>query len=436
MTDPTIKVDKLRVIYNQGKSNETRALDGINLEIFPNEYIIIHGPSGCGKSTLLYAIAGLQAPTYGDVSVESKKISKMSKKEKVKLHQTGTGMVFQAFYLIPSLDIISNVCLPRAFTGEGKRKRKTDGVKLLRRFGIAEQSNKFPSQLSGGQKQRVAIARAIMNNPHIVLADEPIGNLDSESANNVMGILKELNEVDKKTIVLVTHNDEYLHYANRVVHMKDGKIIDIEVRKEIRPSDAVKKEIYAEAEKISSELRILMKTFKDLSPQQLDIMLTPFKAKQLLSHILSELTKEQLDAAESFLKDFLFNNIDTKGLENSLDLDFNEGGASWNKQRAKSFSKRAETIIKQADTIKKDTRAAAISVSDYLADLFDIDLDAEVKLRFRSSIKLRMENKLDRFQLQKRLDSPRVLGGSGLYKSTADKVVRELEMIMLLKYSA
>lgn len=218
--------------------------------------------------------------------------------------------------------------------------------------------------------------------------------------------------------------------------MKDGKIIDIEVRKEIRPSDAVKKEIYAEAEKISSELRILMKTFKDLSPQQLDIMLTPFKAKQLLSHILSELTKEQLDAAESFLKDFLFNNIDTKGLENSLDLDFNEGGASWNKQRAKSFSKRAETIIKQADTIKKDTRAAAISVSDYLADLFDIDLDAEVKLRFRSSIKLRMENKLDRFQLQKRLDSPRVLGGSGLYKSTADKVVRELEMIMLLKYSA
>src|SRR4030042_3809942 len=109
MAEPIIKVEKLRVIYNQGKSNEVRALDGVDLEIFPREYIIIHGPSGCGKSTLLYSIAGLQTPTYGEVTVENMKISQMKAQEKVQLHQIGVGMVFQAFYLISSLNVANNV---------------------------------------------------------------------------------------------------------------------------------------------------------------------------------------------------------------------------------------------------------------------------------------------------------------------------------------
>ncbi|TSD01617.1 MAG: Uncharacterized protein Athens071425_346, partial [Parcubacteria group bacterium Athens0714_25] len=225
MKEPIIKTKDLRVIYNQGKSNEVRSLEDANVEIYPQEYVIIFGPSGCGKSTLLYSISGLQAPTYGDVFIEGKKLAEMNKKERVNLHRNNIGMVFQAFYLVPSLSIIGNVCLPKSFSGVAKKIREKDGMKLLQRFSIAEQATKFPNELSGGQKQRVSIARSLINNPQIILADEPVGNLDSESAENVLRILKELNEIDKKTIILVTHNPEHLHFADRIIHMKDGRIV-------------------------------------------------------------------------------------------------------------------------------------------------------------------------------------------------------------------
>ena len=200
MDSPLIQTENLKVIYNRGKENEVRSLFDVSVKIYPKEYVIIYGPSGCGKSTLLYSMSGLQPPTEGDVIIKTKSISKMTKKEIVELHQVGIGMVFQAFYLIPSLDILENVCLPKVFRGESKNKRKEEGIKLLHRFGIVEQSKKFPSQLSGGQKQRVSIARSLINNPEVIFADEPVGNLDSESSENVMRILKELNEIDKKPL--------------------------------------------------------------------------------------------------------------------------------------------------------------------------------------------------------------------------------------------
>jgi putative ABC transport system ATP-binding protein len=223
MSDPIIEVSQLRVIYNKGKSNEVRSLDGVDVKIYPQEYIIIFGPSGCGKSTLLYGISGLQAPTYGDIVVSGKNLRTMTKKQMTTFHQTATGMVFQAFYLISTLTVLDNVCLPKVFIGENLKDRREKGMQLLKRFGIVEQADKFPSQLSGGQKQRVAIARALMNDPEIILADEPVGNLDSESAENVLEIFKEINEIDKKTLIMVTHNPEHLHYADRIIHMKDGK---------------------------------------------------------------------------------------------------------------------------------------------------------------------------------------------------------------------
>src|SRR3990172_3399673 len=197
MAEPIIDIRNLQVIYNKGKSNEVRSLEDINVKIFPQEYVTIYGPSGCGKSTLLYTISGLQSATFGEVFVEGKDIAKISKKEMVELHQTGIGMIFQAFYLISSIKILDNVCLPKIFRGEDMVVRRQEGMKLLRRFGIAEQSAKFPNELSGGQKQRVAIARSLINNPQKILGDEPVGNLDSESAINVLQILKELNEIDK-----------------------------------------------------------------------------------------------------------------------------------------------------------------------------------------------------------------------------------------------
>lgn len=439
MSDPIISIDKLRVIYNQGASNEVRALEETNLTIYPEEYVIIYGPSGCGKSTLLYSISGLQRATYGDVSIRGKIISHMTGDEELTLHQTGVGMIFQAFYLIPSLNILENVCLPKIFRGEDPNERKRAGIQLLRRFSIVEQSDKYPNQLSGGQKQRVAIARSLVNNPDIILADEPVGNLDSESAENVLRILKELNEVDKKTIVLVTHNPEHLAYADRVIHMKDGRIIKEEVHKEKRPIAATKplgtEGTDSQPSQESLELKMLMASFKSLLPQQIDVLLVPFKAKQLLAHLLSELNDEQISMAEAFLKELLFNNIDLQTFSERLDLTLDDGGAGWNKLRAESFALQTASILNQAQKLRSNPIEGIVSLTEHLISRFHLNLSPDQKLRFQALLKLRIDSKVGQIELAKRLDERISSGGVGLNKITAEKLVREIEIIMLLKYS-
>ncbi len=437
MIEPIISVDKLRVIYNQGKSNEMRALEETNLQIFPQEYLVIFGPSGCGKSTLLYSISGLQRATYGNVTVQHTSLSNMTEAQELELHQTQIGMIFQAFYLIPSLTIIDNVCLPKIFRGEDPASRRIEGMRLLRRFGIAEQADKFPNQLSGGQKQRVAIARSLVNNPEIILADEPVGNLDSESAQNVLTLLKELNEVDKKTIIMVTHNPEHIAYADRVIYMKDGMIVNEEIHTEKRPVEVVMGEIKHEAapEEVSSEFQMLMHSFKNLSAQQANILLVPFKAKQLINHLLFELTEEQMNTGENLLKELLFNNIDTKQLAERLDADFDKGGAEWNKKRAVSFAERISGILDQAKNIQESPQAAVATVATYLIDVFHLQITPEQSMRLQIFVHQRIDNKINAVELKNKLDAPKTLGGVGLHKGTAEKVVREMEMIMLLKYA-
>ncbi|MEP7162350.1 MAG: ABC transporter ATP-binding protein [Candidatus Moraniibacteriota bacterium] len=435
--EPLIVVDKLRILYNQGKSNETRALEETNLSIYPHEYVIIFGPSGCGKSTLLYSISGLQSATYGDVYIKGKSISKMTQKEELELHQKEIGMVFQAFYLIPSLDILDNVCLPRVFLGESPAIRRRDGLQLLRRFSIAEQGDKMPSQLSGGQKQRVAIARSLVNNPDIILADEPVGNLDSESAQNVLDILKELNDVDKKTIIMVTHNPEHLVYADRVIHMKDGRVIKEQVFREKRPVVKEKKmEDFLEEEGgEDSELKLLMSSFKNLLPQQVDMLLIPFKAKQLLAHLLSELNEEQVSMAEAFLKELLFKNIDPPTFETRLDLDLEQGGAGWNKLRAKAFNVRVQNVLNITQSLRTSPDEGSALLTEYLTRLFHLTFSDEQKLRMQASMKLRLESAIGQIELARKLDKSVLQGGVGLRKDTVERVTREVEIIMLLKYS-
>lgn len=437
MADPIIEVANLSVIYNKGKSNEVRSLVDVSVKIYPQEYVILFGPSGCGKSTLLYSMSGLQLPTSGSVNVEGKDIATMGKKELVELHQIGIGMIFQAFYLISSLNILDNVCLPRVFRGEKRKIRKEDGMRLLHRFGLAEQADKFSNQLSGGQQQRVSIARSLINDPNIILADEPVGNLDSESSENVLKILKDLNEVDKKTIIMVTHNPEHLIYADRILHMKDGKIVSEEINKDKRPKATIQADIEATPEEISDEIKLLMRTFKNFSPQQVGAMLVPFKAKQLISHILAELTEEQINSAESLLTGLLFKNDTIDNFNKNLDLDFDKGGAGWNKMRANTFSERVDQTLKQVEILgSDDTNFSAKAIADYMFDLFKIELEEEIKLRAYSFLKLRIENKIDSAGLKQRLDAPIKLGGAGLYRPTVDKIAREVEILMLLKFSS
>jgi putative ABC transport system ATP-binding protein len=358
----------------------------------------------------------------------------MTKKEMVEMHQVGIGMIFQAFYIIPSLTLIDNVCLPKVFRGEDKVERKAAGIKLLQRFGIAEQADRFESQISGGQKQRVSIARSLINNPDIILADEPVGNLDSVSAENVMEILKDLNEIDKKTIILVTHNPDHLHFADRVIFMKDGKVLREEVHREKRPQ-AARKEIEVNLSDLSNDLKLLMRTFKNLSATQIGALLVPFKANQMMSHILSDLNEEQIDTANNYLKELLYKNIDLSTFQRSLDLDYEKGGAGWNHLRSESFARRVGEMLSQIDSISSpDEKKALDSTAGYLGNLFKLNIDKESFTRFKSFLKLRLENKLDRIELQQRLDPPNVLGGVGLHKNTAEKLSREMEILMLLKY--
>jgi putative ABC transport system ATP-binding protein len=434
--EPLIRVENLRIIYNQGKSNEVRALEETNLEIFPEEYVIIYGPSGCGKSTLMYSIAGLQKPTYGDIILDDKPFSKMSRKDMLDLHRNVVGLIFQAFYLIPTLTILDNVCLPRVFRGEHRGTRREAGIQALQRFGIAEQANKYQNQLSGGQKQRVAIARALINEPKIILADEPVGNLDSESARNVLQILKELNETDKQTIILVTHNPEHLAYADRVIHMRDGRIIKEEINKDKRPVEATKNPGLRKPDtEEGKELSLLMSSFKSLLPQQVNMLLVPFKAKQLLSHLLSEMNEEQISTAETLVREVLFNNIDVGEMGYRLDLPFERGGGGWNKTRAENMTDRLREILSQVRFLNERPEESAPVISEYLAGTFHIELNEQQKLRLRAAIDLRIQSKIGQTEFLHHLDASFVKGGVGLYRPTAERMAREMEILMLLKYS-
>jgi putative ABC transport system ATP-binding protein len=327
------------------------------------------------------------------------------------------------------------------FRGEDPVSRKEVGMSLMRRFGIIAQADKFPNQLSGGQKQRVAIARSLVNDPGIILADEPVGNLDSESAENVLAILKDLNEVDKKTIIMVTHNPEHLAYADRVIFMKDGRVVKEEINRDKRPSTAAASKTTEPEERFSKdspealELQMLMESFKNLLPKQVDILLIPFKAKQLLSHIISEMNDEQISMAEALLKERLFNNIDAQKLERSLDMNLEEGGGGWNSLRAISFTKKVEALIKQAAIIKEDPRKGLRSIAEYLVESFHLKFTQESWPRFVELLKLRIENQMGQMELLRNLDAPVKKGGVGLNRITAEKIVREIEIILLLKYS-
>lgn len=436
--EPIIRTKDLSVIYNQGKSNEVRSLQNVHTAIYPQEYVIIFGPSGCGKSTLLYSIAALQMPTAGEVWIGERQISKMKKKEKTVLHQSSIGMVFQAFYLIPSLRILDNVCLPQLFCNQSKTERYEKGLALLRRFGIAEQAFKYPSELSGGQKQRVAIARALINNPDIILADEPVGNLDSESAQNVLKLLKELNEVDKKTVILVTHDPSHLQYADRILHMKDGQLIREEINHDKRPVEAVKKtfkEGSSEAAKESVELNILLRSFGNLPREYVSALLVPFKAQQVFRHLMLDMSEEQIDMSQGFLREFLFDHIDFDAFDSFLDADFSKGGAGWNKLKAASFAKRVQGLLDQSKVVgQKDSLTAADSLIEFLGKIFDFESDQSLKDRIKPLLIMRLENAIDGKELARRLDMPEKAGGAGLNRATAEKIGREIEMVMLLKY--
>jgi putative ABC transport system ATP-binding protein len=230
-----IKLEHVHQWYNKGKQNEVHALNDISLEITQGDYVSFFGPSGCGKTTLLYATSGIDRINDGHIYIKDRDIAQLTNQELAIFRQTGIGIIFQQFNLVPSLTVVENVALPMAFVGINKEKALVEGAKLVERLGLAEYGHHYPSELSGGQQQRVGIARALANNPPIIIADEPLGNLDSVNAKNVLGILKELNEKDGRTIIMVTHEAWSLQDVRTVFHMQDGTITGVESRIPVPP---------------------------------------------------------------------------------------------------------------------------------------------------------------------------------------------------------
>lgn len=210
---------------------QVRALDGVSLEINKGEYVSIMGPSGSGKTTLLDVLSVLLRPTSGEIYIDGKPISKMDDNELARVRGKTIGFVFQTFNLIARLSALENVMLPLWFEGFGKKEREERAKKMLEDVGLGDRMHHRPTELSGGQRQRVAIARALANEPEIIVADEPTGNLDSKSGEQVLQVIDELHSKQNKTILMVTHERYVAERAERIIDLKDGKILREEIRK-------------------------------------------------------------------------------------------------------------------------------------------------------------------------------------------------------------
>ncbi len=204
---------------------ETHALSGIHLEIKRGEYLSIAGPSGCGKSTLLSILGLLDTPTGGAYILNGRNVENLKPGERARIRNREIGFIFQAFNLIGDLTVYENVELPLTYRGMGGAERKKRVQDSLEKVGMSHRMKHFPSQLSGGQQQRVAVARALVGEPSILLADEPTGNLDSANGEAVMDLLRELHQ-NGVTICMVTHDPRYTRYADRNVHLFDGRVVD------------------------------------------------------------------------------------------------------------------------------------------------------------------------------------------------------------------
>ena len=217
-----VEIKDVCKIYNPGE-NEVRALDHVNVSIEEGEFVAIIGQSGSGKSTLMNMLGCLDVPTSGLYRLHGTDVSELNDDELSDIRNREIGFIFQGFNLIPNLTALENVELPLIYRGVGKAKRVELAKVALERVGLGHRMNHKPSEMSGGQQQRVAIARAIAQAPPIILADEPTGNLDSRSTQEIMGILKELHE-DGRTVILITHDNEIAERAKRVIKIKDGRV--------------------------------------------------------------------------------------------------------------------------------------------------------------------------------------------------------------------
>jgi putative ABC transport system ATP-binding protein len=241
-TGSIIEVNNVRKTYRMGRE-VINAVDGVSFTIQKGEFCCLFGPSGSGKSTLLNLMAGIEKITSGQIIIKGKNIHIMSERSLAKFRQSTLGFVFQSYNLMNSMTALENVELPLIFKHIGTKRRKKMARDMLVKVGLGPRLRHRPKEMSGGQQQRVGIARAFVGKPEIVFADEPTGNLDSKTSKEVMDLIKEIAKTNNQTIVMVTHDRRLAEYADKIIHISDGKIEEVEIRDRMEEASAQQEDI-------------------------------------------------------------------------------------------------------------------------------------------------------------------------------------------------
>lgn len=430
MAKPLITCRDLSIIYNKGKSNEFKALQNVNTDIYEGEYIILFGASGSGKSTLMYSIQGSLPPGDGTLLIRGDDIYSYPPSERVYFQRYVMGIIFQSFNLIGSLSVLDNVALPMIFCDADKATRERRAQSLLDRFGVGHVSHKIPSMLSGGQQQRVSVARSMVNDPKILLADEPTGNLDSISTQQVMDKIDEINTFDRRTIIMVSHNAAHLSYAHRVYYLKDGFIVREVVnpqRKQIKP--------VREGETIVTELEQLARLFPYDSVDTL-------RVKSMVNYLTQEYTFSQLSRLERAVGYFIRGKIDRTAFIKALILPTEQGGVEMLEAKAKEMATRSELIIHQADDIrrfraKKDNPGVffgqhklAERLKEHLLQAYRMQLSKEQNDNMTELIADRVTGVIEELEFNQRLMKSVRHHGLALSESEADDLTRYFEKLI------
>lgn len=426
-----IQTRDVDVTYNAGKSNEFKALKGVSVDVAAREYIILFGPSGCGKSTLLYSIFGVLPPTAGKVIVKGDSVYDYSPSEFVQYQRKTMGIMYQSFNLIPSLTVIDNVQLPLIFAGVSPERRYKRAMELLDRFAIAHVAHKRPALLSGGQQQRVSVARSLVNDPEILIADEPVGNLDHIAAEQVMNTLSDINAQDKKTILLVTHDASHLPYAHRVFYLDFGNIDRIVVNPEktqimkVRPGET-----------IVTELEQLARIYPYDSVEEL-------RVKSLVNYLTQDFSFDQIVRLEKSIKHVIHGVLSREQFASVLKTDYEQGGVGIKPRLADQMTERIFTLLAQSfdvlrfrkeaydeHTVDLARKELIQHIQGYLIHEYKIEPDSRLLEYLTRAITSRVYGYITGTEFHRQLRIPRDEGGGGFDIYMAADLSRFMEKLI------
>ncbi|NBD73428.1 ATP-binding cassette domain-containing protein [Patescibacteria group bacterium] len=432
MAKSIITTQEVEVTYNLGKSNEFKALRNINVEIMAREYVIFFGPSGCGKSTLLYSIFGVLPPSGGTVYVKGDAIYDYDPFELVQFQRQTMGIMYQQFNLIPSLTVLDNVALPLIFAGIPQAKRERKAMELLDRFYISHVAHKLPTNLSGGQQQRVSVARSLVTDPEILIADEPVGNLDSVSAEAVMNTLNSINQEDRKTILLVTHDAKHLPYAHRVFYLKDGRMDRIVANPE---KEQVKK--LRPGETIVTELEQAQRIYPYDTPAMI-------RVKSLLNYLTQSISFDQITRIQQVAEYAIEGKLSREAFHLFLKKPQAEGGVGLRPEYADELAERLDRILHESQDIIRFRKAhgsepgvtdvAKMDIADDIATHLvrerGVELSAAAFQHLRASVESRVGGYIDKEEFKRQLNLAVEEGGAGLDPYLTHEVAWYLEKLI------